>query len=78
MVCIKGCLNCGTEGEAGDNWQESGFFVFGDKLAVHIPYLIATRRAVQNGTSIADAWQEILAPLTDDGEWMDTNSFVSR
>ena len=78
VVCIKGCLKCGTEGATGDDWRETGFFVFGDKLAVHISYLIATRRAVQSGTPITNAWQNVLAPLTDDWEWMEANSFTRK
>ena len=77
-IGIKGCSKCGTEGVTGDDWRESGFFVFGEKLAVHISYLIAIRRAVQSGTPITNAWQNILAPLADDWEWMEANSFVSR
>ncbi|CAM9172800.1 unnamed protein product, partial [Laminaria digitata] len=78
VVCIKGCLKCGTEGAVGDDWRETGFFIFGEKLAVHVSHLIATRRAVQNGTSIADAWQDILAPLADDCEWMEANPFANK
>lgn len=78
VVCIKGCLKCGTEGATGDDWRETGFFVFGDKLAVHVSHLVAIRRAVQSGTSIADAWQDILVPLADDWEWMETSSFANK
>lgn len=67
---IKGCVACGTQGVAGDDWREHGYFVFGEQLAVHISQLVFVRNLVQSGMPITTAWRSLLKALTDDLEWL--------
>lgn len=66
------------EGATGDDWQETGFFVFGEKLVVHLSHLITVRTLVQSGTPISNSWQSILAPFANDMQWMKGCPLVNR
>lgn len=54
------------EAVTGDNWQEHGYHLFGNKLAVHLTHMDAARRAVQGGTAITQVFDNLLRPLADD------------
>lgn len=75
---MKGCVVCETRGVPGDDWRETGFFVFGENLVIHIPLLVRVRRSVLNGTPITTAWDAILASLYRDLRWMRRNVALAK
>lgn len=78
VLKIKGCVSCGVEAVTGDDWREHGYFVFGEKLAVHLSHMDVTRRAVQTGTAIGHAFDNMLRPLADNLTWMKENKLARR
>lgn len=75
---IMGCIDCGIEAVTGDDWREHGYHLFGNKLAVHLSILVAVRLAVQGGTAISHAIDNLLKPLADDIPWMNQNKLAIR
>ena len=78
VLKIKGCVECGVEAVTGDDWQEHGYFVFGETLLVHLSHMDATRRAVLSGTAISHAFDNLLRPLADNLIWMTRNKLAKR
>ncbi len=78
VIQIKGCVGCGVEAVTGDDWREHGYFLFGNKLAVHLSLMAAVRRAVQGGTAISHAFNNLLQPLADNLGWMAQNKLANR
>lgn len=67
---MKGCPSCrNVKGVPGDDWQENGYFVFGE-IAVHISKLVEVRALVHNGTPITTAWRGVFMHLQDHAVWM--------
>jgi len=78
VLQINGCIGCGVEAVTGDDWREHGYHLFGNKLAVHLTHMDAIRRAVQKGTAISNAVENLLEPLKDDLPWMNQNKLADR
>lgn len=78
VVQIKGCIGCGVEAVTGDDWRQHGFFLLGNKLAVHLSHLDAVRQAVQGGTAVSHAFNNLLHPLKNDVIWMAQNKLADR
>lgn len=78
VVKIKYCKLCGKEAVTGDDWQEHGYMLFGNKLAVHLSFMDAARQAVHGGTAISQVFDNVLKPLADDIGWLERNRLASR
>ncbi|CAB1111409.1 unnamed protein product [Ectocarpus sp. CCAP 1310/34] len=78
VIKIKGCEGCGVEAVTGDDWREHGYFLFGNKVAVHLSHMVTARHAVQGGTAISHASNNLLRPLTNNLRWMSQNKLARR
>lgn len=78
VIKIKGCVDCGVEAVTGDDWREHGYFLFGNKLAVHLTHMDRVRQEVQGGTAISHAFTNLLKPLTNNLRWLSENKLASR
>lgn len=66
----KGCPCCrNVQGVPGDEWQEHGYFVFGE-IAVHISQPVNVGGRVHDGVPITTAWRSLLQRVWKFLIWM--------
>ena len=78
VLKIKYCNRCGMEAVTGDDWQQHGYLLFGNKLAVQLSHMDAARRAGQGGMAITKVFDNLLHPLADDISWMNRSKLANR